>query len=131
MERVMRSYSPDQLSLKLRQTNTRLRSWLEDLIPDLTQKEMLPPPPASQLIANLLSELLQAGQCLRSDGPQPRSAELEAEIAQYRRNVERLRDLLPAIHRCLLSERARLEAERKRVELALEWAQSSRQTIAR
>jgi len=76
----------------------------------------------------LLSELLHAGQNLRTL-PGERDARLELEISVYRENVERLRTLLPSIHKALLSERARLEQERARVESATEWVRRSRQTL--
>jgi hypothetical protein len=40
-----------------------------------------------------------------------------------------LRDWMPSIHRHLLAEKARLEAERTRIESAVEWAQGSRHTL--
>jgi len=36
---------------------------------------------------------------------------------------------MPAIHAHLLEERARLEAERTRIESAAQWAQGSHQTL--
>jgi predicted nucleic acid-binding Zn-ribbon protein len=76
----------------------------------------------------LLSELLRAGEWLRAR-PEHRDAELEHELSEYRKQVERLRSLLPFIHRALLRERARLEQERERVQAAAEWARGSRQTL--
>lgn len=112
-----------QLTENLRQTNTRLRFWLESLDPD-------PAHPAPQLISELLSELLRAGVWLRGAArPEERGVQLQAEMGEYRQNLERLRDRMPAIHRCLLAERARLEAERTRIESAVEWVQGSRQTL--
>jgi hypothetical protein len=40
-----------------------------------------------------------------------------------------LRDLLPSLHRQLLAERSRLEAQRSRVQSAAQWARASRQTL--
>jgi hypothetical protein len=54
---------------------------------------------------------------------------LELELDQYRKNVERLRTVMPSIHSVLLQERARLEQERARVESVAEWARGSRQTL--
>jgi hypothetical protein len=54
---------------------------------------------------------------------------IEHELHEYRKNVQRLRDLLPSIHGALLQERGRLEQERTRVRSAAEWAHSSRQTF--
>jgi hypothetical protein len=92
-------------------------------------------------MAALLSELLRAGAALRAepipakgkgngnDNGNSNDPELDSELELYRRNVERLRDLLPSIHRQLLAERARLEAQRARVRSAAEWARASRQTL--
>jgi len=51
-------------------------------------------------------------------------SELDQELEQYRRNVERVRELLPSIHGQLLAERARLGAQRARVRSAAEWARA-------
>jgi len=50
-------------------------------------------------------------------------------LSAYRKQVERLRVLLPSIHQTLLGERARLEQERARVTSTAEWARRSRQTL--
>lgn len=125
MERLMCDLTEGQLTENLRQTNTRLRFWLESLT--LNQAE--PTPPTPQLISELLSELLRTGAWLRRGLPESRDPQLRAELGEYRRNLERLRDRMPAIHSHLLAERARLEAERTRIESAVEWAQGSRQTL--
>ena len=85
--------------------------------------------PAPQLIAELLSELLRVGQWMRQSTPQTHDVQVQAELGEYRRNLERLRDRMPGIHSHLLAERARLEAERARIESAIDWAQGSRQTL--
>ncbi|HVI10585.1 MAG TPA: hypothetical protein VND65_20015 [Candidatus Binatia bacterium] len=110
----------------LRDTNRRLDAYLEnipaaDAAPPLTPERM----------AALLSELLRAGAELRS-GPLPplgTDPQLDAELAAYRRNVERLHRLLPYIHRQLLTERTRLEAQRARLRSASQWLRTSRQTL--
>lgn len=117
--------SEGQLTENLRQTNIRLRFWLESLAPDPPH----PTPPTPQLISGLLSELLRAGEWLRSGLPEQHDLQFQAELGEYRRNLERLRDRMPGIHSHLLGERARLEAERTRIESAVEWAQGSRQTL--
>ncbi len=115
----------NQLAQNLHDTNHRLRFWLDSLVPD-----QAPPGGATpQQMAGLLSELLRAGEWLRAGLPQERDPELEAELGNYRRNVERLRELLPFIHALLLREKARLETERARVECAAEWARGSRRTL--
>lgn len=114
----------DLLALDLLGTNHRLRLRLESL-------SQTPPPVTPELIAGLLSELLRAGQWLRQRLPPEakRSPQLQRELAVYRRNVEQLRGLLPGLHRRLLTERARLEAERARLQGVAHWAQASRQTL--
>jgi hypothetical protein len=115
----------NQLAQNLHETNHRLRFWLDSLVP-----EQAPPGAATpQQMAGLLSELLRAGEWLRAGLPREKGPELETELGNYRRNVERLRELLPFIQALLLREKARLEAERARVECAAEWARGSRSTL--
>lgn len=83
------------------------------------------------LIAALLSELLRVGTDLRA---QPlivkgNDSELDDELDTYRRNVERLRELLPSIHTQLLMERARIETQWARIRSAEQWARASRETL--
>jgi hypothetical protein len=130
----------------LRETNSRLCVWLDDLAPNAisvsrassgsmpsaisnSQPTSMPAATPRQM-AGLLAELMRAGQCLRElPSEHERDAALETEVNQYRKNVERLRDLMPSIHGALLRERARLEQERARVESAAEWVRRSRQTF--
>jgi hypothetical protein len=82
-------------------------------------------------MAALLSELLSAGANLREHPIPPKGDDLELDqaIENYRCSVERLREILPLIHRQLLAERARIEAYRTRVNSAAAWASASRQTL--
>lgn len=115
------------LSHNLRDTNHRLRFWLDSMVPGPGQPTGAMP----EHMAALLSELLRAGAGLRAK-PLPAKGEdpeLEAELETYRSHVVRLRELLPSIHSQLLGERARLEAQRTRVQSAAEWARASRQTL--
>jgi hypothetical protein len=123
MERVT-PLTAEQLTQNLRQANASLWRRLETLAPAAHPGPISP----SQMNA-LLSELMRIGQCLRAGLPKAPDSELNAEIVEYRRNVERLRDLLPFIHTQLVRERARLEAERARLESAENWARSSGQTL--
>jgi hypothetical protein len=114
-------------SENMRETNRRLRFWLDSLLARQGQLAVATPEP----MAALLSELLQAGSWLRAE-PLPAKGndpELDVEVEKYRGNVERLRVLLPFIHSQLLLERARLEAQRTRVRSVAEWARTSRQTL--
>jgi hypothetical protein len=137
MERLMPLLAPTALAETLRETNVRLSYWLDSLIPDPATPDtphVATPHSATahaatpELMAGLLSELMSAGQKLRAL-PSERDAALDAELSEYRKNVERLRTVLPSIHGTLLRERARLEQERKRVESAAAWACGSRQTL--
>ena len=118
--------APAGISRTLRETNLRLQFWLDTLSGDTGHSQTVFARP--QQIAGLLSELMHAGEWLRSL-PNPSTPELRDELNAYRRNVERLRDLLPAIHTGLLRERARLEQERARIASAAEWARRSRETL--
>lgn len=111
----------------IRDTNRRLSFLLADV-------PAKPGPPAvatPEHMAALLAELLRAGATLRAEALPTKGSdrELDTELDEYRRHVERLRELLPSIHRQLLAERARIEAQRTRVRSAAEWARASRQTL--
>ena len=111
----------------LRETNQRLRSWLEQMSAKCGRRR--PATPAD--IAELLSELLSTGVELRSAAipPQGIDLDLDRELDCYRQNIEQLREVLPSIQGQLLSERARIESQRARMESAADWARASRQTI--
>jgi hypothetical protein len=115
------------LAQNLRDTSCRLGFWLDSLALESGQPVRTTP----ETMAGLLSELLRAGEWLRAEPQDAKSddPELQRELARYRGQVERLRDVLPSIHSQLLAERARLESERNRVQSAAEWARSSRQTL--
>jgi hypothetical protein len=115
------------LAQNLRVTNGRLRFWLDSMADRHEQPALVTP----EHMAALLSELLRTGAGLRAE-PIPAKGndpELDRELEKYRCNVERLRELLPSIHRQLLVERTRLEAQRARIRSAAEWAHASRQTL--
>jgi hypothetical protein len=112
---------------ELRETNRRMRFLLDTTLAQQEQPAFTTP----EQMAALLSELLRAGAVLRAE-PLPAKGsnpELETELHEYRRHVERLRELLPSIHHQLLAERARLETQRNQVRSAAEWARASRQTL--
>lgn len=121
-------HAHDQLAQNLHECNSRLEFWLESLIPDASRSIPQFRAATPEQMAGLLSELMRAGAGLRSL-PRDQSPELEQELSVYRKNVDRLRELMPSIHATLLQERARLENERGRLESAAEWARSSRQTL--
>lgn len=111
----------------MRETNRRMSAWLDALSPN--QDEPVVATPAQ--IGGILSELSRTGAWLRAEPLPSRTSDpdLRAALDQYRKHVERLRELLPFIHRQLLTERARLEAQRVQVHSATEWARASRQTL--
>lgn len=119
---------PDLIAQNLRDSNSRLTYWLDSLIPDHGQAPAEPRAASPQQMAGLLSELMRAGEWLRAM-PAEKDPALEQELSEYRKNVLRLRALLPSIHGALLRERARLEQERARVGAAAEWSRRSRQTL--
>ena len=111
----------------LRDANHRLGPCLDSLVSERGQAVIATP----EQMAALLSELLCAGAALRAE-PIPAKGndpELDIELESYRSHVERLRDLLPSLHRQLLAERARIEGQRSRVHSAAAWARASRQTL--
>jgi hypothetical protein len=128
MECLMPSLAPDQLVQNLHDCNCRLGAWLDTLSPSCDPFPVQVCATSPQLMAGLLSELMQAGEWLRALPPEP-NPELQQELGDYRKNVERLRDLMPAIQSALLAERARIERERARVEAAAEWSRRTRQTL--
>jgi len=110
----------------LRESNRRLSCYLENILAAPGQLLITP-----DQMGVLLSELLRVGSDLRSH-PLPTAGSdpaWDTELAAYRGNVERLRDLLPSIHDQLLAERARIEKQRARIRAAAEWARASRQTL--
>ena len=124
----------NQFLFELRDSSRRLRRWVEMLAsssePNYESPSSVSPVPTPDQMSGVLSELLRAGEILRRR-PGESNPDLEHELADYRQQLERLRDQLPLIHRTLLNERARLEHERERVQAAAEWARASRQTLSR
>jgi hypothetical protein len=115
------------LLLNLRETNRRMGCWLDTIGRETGE----PCAPSPEQMSAVLSELLRTGGWLRAQ-PLPQQAgdpELSRELRQYRSHVQRLSEVLPSIHRQLLAERARLEAQRAQVLAAGEWARASRQTL--
>jgi len=84
-----------------------------------------------QDISEMLSELSRVGARLRAE-PLPTKgtdSELDQELEQYRRNVERVRELLPSSTASCWPSGHGLGAQRARVRSAAEWARASRQTL--
>jgi hypothetical protein len=121
----MATMAQPPLTQTLHETNQRLRYWLEGLAASPDGIAVATP----QQMNGLLSELLRAGTWLREGIPEDKDAALETALAEYRKTIERIRDVLPLVQGELLRERARLEAERSRIESVAQWAQGSRQTL--
>lgn len=121
----MNALSPSR-SENLRDTNRRLTAWLESIVA-VPDRIVITP----ECMGALLSELLRIGSDLRSKPIPAKGTDpaWDEELEAYRQNVERLRCLLPSIHRHLLGERARIEAQRGRIGAAAAWARASRQTL--
>ena len=120
--------SLDELVCSLQESNQRLSYWLDCLVPCPGTLPATTRVASPEQMSGLLSELRRVGEYLKAM-PARKDRALEHELAQYRRHVERVRDVLPSIHAALLRERARLEQERARVDAAAQWARSSRQTL--
>ena len=101
--------APPSRSENLRDSNRRLGSWLESIVSVPDRIAITP-----DCIGALLSELLRVGSDLRSTSIPARGTDpaWDVELEAYRSHVERLRSLLPSIHRYLLAERARIEGQR-------------------
>ncbi len=110
----------------LRAANHRLRAILNSLEGESGAET---PAVTPEQLTGLLTELLRAGECLRSNA-QGSSADpkMVHEISEYRSTVEQLRTVLPNVQARLLTERARLEAERAHLEAAADWASASKKT---
>ena len=128
MEGVMTFDSQEQTARDLHESRNTIRRVLHELLPHAS--ENTPHAATPEQMSDLLSELMRAGQRLRAL-PEKRDGNLEQEICEYRREVDRLRSFLPAIQASLLAERARLERERERLHGAAAWAEASLQTLAK
>ncbi len=119
---------PVSLALELRQASHRMQRLLDRF-------SQYAPPLAQHLsvisfeqISTLISELQQSERVLRlrlgcSD------TVLDQEIAEYRNQVERLRDLLPVLSEMLRGEQVRLKQQSERMRAASDWIRSSNQTV--
>jgi len=112
----------DPIAAELHAITLRLRQMLDDLAMTLTP--ILTP----QQIAELLSALLRAGECMRAIGAVPRE-EISGITSAYRTQVERLRVLLPSIHGALLREKARLAQGQERLRAVTAWTKASQQSF--
>jgi len=112
---------PDAL-LRLRQMNELLRQHLS-----LANAESAAP--SSGQIAELFATLLQAPAILREVSRTSADPMMQSQVAEFRCHFAQMQKLLPTLQTLLLAERARLEAERRHVRAAAEWARASRETF--
>src|SRR5207302_3734602 len=97
--------SPSNQSLH--DINERLRLLLDELAPESPKFVAV----RSEHLARVLAELLLAGEFLRDGVAGAESdPELSGQIGECRKNVERLRSLLPTLHANVFDVRARLES---------------------
>lgn len=110
----------------LQQVNEYLRSTLIRLRPQQKHCSTIRP----QDFSDILSQLLRAGDCLRSlPAHSEAGAALEKESLEYRSNLEELKDFLPDLHGRLLAEKSRLESAQIHVASAVAWARASKKTL--
>jgi len=106
---------------ELEKTNGKLQLLLETLGP-----AEAPPAINTQHVADVFAEVMRVGEWLRDGLARNAEGRMAEELGRYHRHLEQLRQLLPRIHGHLLTERARLEAERNHLEAAAAWARSAR-----
>jgi hypothetical protein len=83
-----------------------------------------------QDLEDLLAEIMHATEWLRDVARHtPIDTELAREVSDYRRSVEQLQQMLPAMHARLVKEKARLEAARTHLAAAAAWAQASTRSL--
>ena len=109
----------------LRAMNAKIRTILEQVQPAQGRPNMVLP----QEFCGMLESLMRAGDWLRTLPRPSGDLELVSEVAEYRANLERLRQVLPRIKTCLLAERARQESERSRLATAMAWAHAGKNTL--
>ena len=106
---------------ELEKTNGKLQHLLELLAP--TQPSLAV---NTQHVADVFAEVMRVGEWLRDGLARNAEGRMAEELGRYHQHLEQLRKLLPRIHGHLLTERARLEAERTHLEAAAVWARSAR-----
>lgn len=79
-------------------------------------------------LARTFAEIARVGEILRLCPTSALDPELEDAFRLYRGLLERLRQEMPLLQGRLLTERARLEAQRAHLEAATLWADASRYT---
>jgi len=78
----------------------------------------------------LRTDLLRAANCMRSISPDPAlTAELEKEISEYRSNLEQIARVLPSVHGRLQAEKGRLETALDHLHAVAAWADASKDNL--
>jgi len=106
---------------ELEKSNGKLQLLLETLGPAEAS-----PAINTQHVADVFAEVMRVGEWLRDGLADSATGRMAEELARYHQHLEQLRQFLPRIHGHLLTERARLEAERIHLEAAAAWARSTR-----
>jgi hypothetical protein len=110
----------------LRIVNGNLRAGLARLQPEVNSPCLLTPEDLADLCA-MVSQAAGCRRSLASDGVS--DGELEKEILEYRNSIEKLAQILPAVHGRLLTEKERLQSARSHVAATKAWAQASKDTL--
>ena len=115
---------PEDCLQALEQANHGLRSALVRLRSEQMHCSSITP----QDFSDLLRQILRAAECLRVP-PAVVSEGVQQATADFRENLQELKDFLPELHGHLLAEKSRLEAAQAHVSAAAAWAQSSTRTL--
>src|SRR5512135_3569280 len=78
-------------------------------------------------LSDLLSAIQYASHQLESHEDSAKTA--KSEISEFQRNLEQMKIALPYLHSRLLAERARLELQRRHLNAAAQWAETSKGTL--
>jgi hypothetical protein len=110
----------------LRQVNASLRSTLVRLHPERSLCSTIGP----EDLSAIASEILRARDCLRRLSPHSEAdVELHKQAFEYRDNLEKLKQLLPDLHRRLLGEKLRLQTADDHLAAIADWARANQKTL--
>jgi len=110
-----------------------LRTVNQNLCAGLVRLQSLPNPStaiSAEDFFALRTNLERAASCMCSMSADSRpSAEWEKEISEYRRNLERIVQVLPSFHAGLQAQKGRLEAAINHLQATATWAQASKNSL--
>lgn len=113
----------------LRQVNDNLRTALIRFRPEQKGGSIIRP----QEFSALQNQLVQAAECLQHlphfDAASAFPSAFQRESLEYRGNLVKLREFLPAVQQCLLAEKSRIEIARSHVAAAAAWVRASKETL--